>query len=307
MIPEARSEQSALSIADELFTVRDWLRYAVSRFQEGGIFFGHGTDNPWDEAVHLVLRSLQLPLENNAVFLDARLTRSERCLLENRIEERVIRRVPTAYLLKEAWFMGMPFVVDERVLVPRSPIAELLEAELEPWLGQKPVTRVLDLCTGSGCIGIGAAYVFPEAEVDLADISSDALTVAEQNIERHGLKDRVRVRLSDLFSDLEGRYDVILSNPPYVDAANLADMPAEFRHEPVLGLQAGDDGLDLAHRIIAQARAWLTDRGLLVVEVGNSSAALEAAYPELPLTWVEFEHGGEGVFVISAEDLPEMT
>lgn len=298
------SERQAPAPAEELFSVRDWLRYAVSRFERAGIFYGHGTDNAWDEAVHLVLRSLSLPLDNSAVFLEARLTRDERELLAERIDKRVSQRIPTAYLLREAWFMGLPFTVDERVLVPRSPIAELLEAELEPWLGQHPVERILDLCTGSGCIGIAAGYVFPEAEIDLADVSPDALAVAAENIERHGLEGRARPRLSDLFDDLEGRYDVILSNPPYVDAADLASMPLEFRHEPVLGLEAGEDGLALAHRIIAQARDRLTENGLLVVEVGNSAPALEAAYPDLPLIWVEFERGGEGVFVINARDLP---
>lgn len=297
-------EQPGSSPAEDLQTIRDWLRYAVSRFEAGQIFFGHGTDNSWDEAVQLVLRSLHLPLDNNAVYLDARLTHSERSEMLRRIERRVADRVPTAYILGEAWFMGLPFFVDERVLVPRSPIGELLEAELEPWLGQVPVTRILDLCTGSGCIGIAAAYVFPEAEVELADISTDALAVAQSNILHHNLEGRVTTRQSDLFDGLSGQYDVILSNPPYVDAADLASMPAEFRHEPVLGLEAGADGLDLAHRIIAGARERLTPDGLLVVEVGNSWTALEAAYPHLPLTWVEFEKGGGGVFVISARDLP---
>lgn len=288
---------------DELLTVRDWLRYAVSRFEESDIFFGHGTDNVWDEAVQLVLRSVHLPLENNAMFLEARLTLAERECVFERIERRVNERIPTAYILGEAWFMGLPFTVDKRVLIPRSPIAELLEAELEPWLGAQPVARILDLCTGSGCIGIAAGYVFPEAEVDLADISADALAVAQQNIERHDMSDRVKVVQADLFDGLTGRYDVILSNPPYVDAADLASMPPEFHHEPVLGLEAGSDGLDLAHRILAGARNRLTENGLLVVEVGNSGPALEAAYPHLPLTWVEFERGGGGVFVISAADL----
>lgn len=289
---------------DDLLTVRDWLRYAVSRFNAADLHYGHGTDNAWDEAVQLVLRSLHLPLDNNAIFLDARLTGAERDLVNGRIEKRVTQRIPVAYLLGEAWFMGLPFTVDERVLVPRSPLAELIAAELEPWLGQRPVGRILDLCTGSGCIGIAAAHAFPEATVDLADISPDALDVARINIARHGLEDRVRACRSDLFDGLEGHYDVILSNPPYVDAADLGSMPAEFGHEPVLGLEAGEDGLAIAHRILAEARRRLTEDGLLVVEVGNSWPALEAAYPDLPLTWVEFEQGGGGVFVISARDLP---
>lgn len=288
---------------DDLQTVRDYLRFASSRFAASSLFFGHGTDNVWDEAVQLVMRSLHLPLENNTLFLDARLTREERTLIVDRINRRVNERVPLAYLLGEAWFMGMPFNVDERVLVPRSPIGELLENGLQPWLGDTPVTRVLDLCTGSGCIGIGAAMVFDEAEVDLSDISEDALAVAESNIELHGVGDRVRTVKSDVFASVTGKYDVILSNPPYVDAQDLASMPEEYRHEPELGLAAGQDGLDIAHRILAGAADHLTENGLLIVEVGNSWVALDEAYPELPFTWLEFENGGDGVFLLRAEDL----
>lgn len=288
---------------DDLQTVRDYLRFASSRFAASSLFFGHGTDNVWDEAVQLVMRSLHLPLENNTLFLDARLTREERTLIVDRINRRVNERVPLAYLLGEAWFMGMPFNVDERVLVPRSPIGELLENGLQPWLGDTSVTRVLDLCTGSGCIGIGAAMVFDEAEVDLSDISEDALAVAESNIELHGVGDRVRTVKSDVFASVTGKYDVILSNPPYVDAQDLASMPEEYRHEPELGLAAGQDGLDIAHRILAGAADHLTENGLLIVEVGNSWVALDEAYPELPFTWLEFENGGDGVFLLRAEDL----
>jgi ribosomal protein L3 glutamine methyltransferase len=288
---------------DDLISIRDLLRYASSRFAGSDIFYGHGTDNVWDEAVLLVMRSLNLPLENNTVFLDARLTREERQLIIERIEQRVEGRVPMAYLLGEAWFMGLPFKVDERVLVPRSPLAELLEAGVQPWLGEQPVRRILDLCTGSGCIGIAAATVFDEAEVDLADISTDALDVASDNIELHGLGNRVRPVCADVFEGIEGRYDLIFSNPPYVDAEDLADMPEEFRHEPALGLAAGEDGLEIAHRILAGAAEHLTPDGLLIVEVGNSWPALEAAYPDMPFVWLEFERGGEGVFLLSAQDL----
>lgn len=293
------------SPVDDLHSIRDLLRFTVSRFSASPIYFGHGTDNVWDEAVQLVLRSLHLPLENNNLFLDARLTRSERELILERVERRVNERIPIAYLLGEAWFMGMPFNVDERVLVPRSPIGELLENGLQPWLGATQVQRILDLCTGSGCIGIGAATVFDEAEVDLSDVSADALAVAESNIELHGLEGRVRAIQSDVFDNIEGRYDVIVSNPPYVDAEDLADMPAEYHHEPELGLAAGDDGLDIAHRIVAQAADYLTDNGLLIVEVGNSWGAMDDAYPDLLLTWLEFENGGDGVFLVTARDLRE--
>lgn len=290
---------------DDLHTVRDYLRYASTQFAASGLYFGHGTDNVWDEAVQLVMRSLNLPLENNTLFLDARLVREERQLIHERIKRRITERVPLAYLLGEAWFMGMPFHVDERVLVPRSPLGELLENGLQPWLGDKSVNRVLDLCTGSGCIGIGAASVFEDALVDLADISVDALEVAESNIDLHEVGDRVQCIQSDVFSNIIGQYDVILSNPPYVDAEDLADMPDEFHHEPELGLAAGSDGLDIAHRILAKAAEHLSEDGLLIVEVGNSWGAMDDAYPELPLTWLEFENGGSGVFLVTAEDLRE--
>lgn len=288
---------------DDLTTVRDYLRYAASRFSEAGLYYGHGTDNVWDEAVLLVMRSLHLPLENNTLFLDASLTRDERQVILERIQRRINERIPAAYLIGEAWFMGMPFRVDERVLVPRSPMAELLEAGLQPWLADHPVDRVLDLCTGSGCIGIGAATVFPQAQVDLSDVSEDALAVAQSNIEMHDLGDRVQALRSDLFDQIEGTYDVILSNPPYVDAEDMADMPEEFHHEPRLGLEAGHDGLALAHRILAQAADHLNPGGLLIVEVGNSCRALDDAYPQLPFTWLEFDNGGDGVFLLTREAL----
>ena len=288
---------------DDLHTVRDYLRFASSQFSASSVFFGHGTDNVWDEAVQLVMRTLHLPLDNNALFLDARLTNEERRLILERIQRRIDDRVPLAYLLGEAWFMGMPFHVDERVLVPRSPIGELIENGFQPWLGDKPVERILDLCSGSGCIGIGAATVFEDASVDLSDISPDALAVAESNIDLHELRDRVRTLQSDVFANISGQYDIIVSNPPYVDAEDLADMPQEFHHEPALGLAAGNDGLDIAHRIIAGAAEHLTPGGLLVVEVGNSWVALDQAYPDLPFTWLDFSNGGDGVFAIAEQDL----
>ena len=288
---------------DDLHTVRDYLRYVSSRFADSPLYFGHGTDNVWDESVQLVMRSLHLPLENNTLFLDARLTREERALILDRMQRRIDDRVPLAYLLGEAWFMGLPFHVDERVLVPRSPLGELIQGGLQPWLGNKPVGRILDLCTGSGCIGIAAASIFEDAEVDLADISTDALDVAAVNIDYHEVGDRVSTVRSDVFDGLEGRYDVILSNPPYVDADDIADMPAEYGHEPELGLAAGGDGLDIAHRILARAADYLNPGGLLIVEVGNSWVALQEAYPDMPFTWLEFENGGDGVFLLTAEDL----
>ena len=290
---------------DDLHSVRDYLRYASSRFAASPLFFGHGTDNVWDEAVQLVMRSLHLPLENNTLFLDARLTREERELVLERIARRVDERVPLAYLLGEAWFMGMPFHVDERVLVPRSPIGELIENGFQPWLGDKPVERILDLCTGSGCIGIGAASVFGEAEVDLSDISPDALEVAESNIDLHGVRERVRTVQSDVFDNIEGRYDVIVSNPPYVDAQDMANLPDEYRHEPELALASGDDGLDFTRQLLLDAPDRLTEDGVLIVEVGNSWEAMLAAWPQVPFFWFEFERGGHGVFMLTRAQLLE--
>ncbi len=286
-----------------LKTVRDWLRYAVSRFSEADVYCGHGTDNHWDEAVQLVMQTLWLPMTENVHFVDARLTEKERELVLWRIERRVKERVPVAYLTGEAWFMGLPFHVDERVLIPRSPMAEFLDDEGEPWVNNRPVTRILDLCTGCGCIGIAAAHQFPDATVDLSDVSGDALEVAQKNIERYGLQDRVHTIESDVFDRIEGQYDLILTNPPYVDAGDMAGIPEEYRHEPELGLAAGSQGLDVIRRILGEARNHLSEKGLLVAEVGNSQPALEAAFPSLPFTWIAFEHGGHGVFLLEASDL----
>ncbi|CAD5378577.1 N5-glutamine methyltransferase [Pseudomonas sp. OF001] len=284
-----------------LHSIRDLIRWGVSRFHEAELFFGHGTDNAWDEARQLVLGGLHLPWDMPADYLDCRLEGDEldavRALLQRRIDE----RIPAAYLLGEAWFCGLPYCVDERVLVPRSPIAELIERQFSPWLAATPA-HILDLCTGSGCIGIACAHAFPEAEVVLADLSFDALEVANLNIERHEVEERVYTVQGDGFGGLPGqRFDLIVSNPPYVDAEDFADMPAEFHHEPAMGLACGEDGLDLVRRMLAEAADHLTDDGLLVVEVGNSQVHVEAAYPEVEFTWVEFARGGHGVFVLTAE------
>lgn len=284
-----------------LQSIRDLIRWGVSRFHGAELFFGHGTDNAWDEARALVLGGLHLPWDMPADYLDCRLELDEleavRALLQRRIDE----RIPAAYLLGEAWFCGQPYCVDERVLVPRSPIAELIERHFTPWLKDTPA-RILDLCTGSGCIGIACAHAFPEAEVVLADLSFDALEVANLNIERHDVEERVYTVQGDGFDGLPGqRFDLIVSNPPYVDAEDFADMPAEFHHEPAMGLACGDDGLDLVRRMLAEAADHLSDDGLLVIEVGNSQVHVEAAYPEVAFTWVEFARGGHGVFVLSAE------
>ncbi|MCY1336491.1 50S ribosomal protein L3 glutamine methyltransferase [compost metagenome] len=291
--------------SSQLRTLRDHIRWAVSRFHGEGLFFGHGTDNAWDEARQLVLGALHLPWEIADSYLDCRLEDDERAHLQALLRRRIEERVPTAYLLGEAVFCGLPFVVDERVLIPRSPLAELIGQRFEPWLPQEPA-RILDLCTGSGCIGIACAYAFPQAEVALADLSFDALEVAWQNIERHDLEDRVYTVQGDGFSGLPGqRFDLIVSNPPYVDAEDFADMPAEYHHEPELGLACGDDGLDLVRRMLAEAADHLTEKGILIVEVGNSQVHVEALYPEVDFTWLEFEHGGHGVFLLAAAQCRE--
>ena len=297
------SSPDFLDVIDNLQTLRDFFRWAASEFIAAGLFYGHGTDNPWDEAEQLVLHAVHLnpPLADE--WLDARLTRSERVKVIENIRRRIEERIPAAYITGKAWFAGMPFYVDERVLVPRSPIAELIEKQFAPWLTEEP-SQILDLCTGSGCIGIACAYAFPDAEVQLSDISFEALTVAEENIQQHDLSDRVFFIQSDLFDSLQDqRFDLIVSNPPYVDAEDMASLPEEYHAEPELGLASGVDGLDFTRRLLAEAVDHLTSNGLLVVEVGNSWSALETAYPSLPFTWVEFERGGHGVFVLTAPDL----
>lgn len=288
-----------------LRTLRDYIRWAVSRFHQEQLFFGHGTDNAWDEARQLVLGALHLPWELADGYLDCRLEDDEREHLQALLHRRIEQRIPTAYLLGQAWFCGLPFTVDERVLIPRSPIAQLIERRFEPWLPQDP-ERVLDMCTGSGCIGIACAYEFLEAEVVLADLSFEALEVANRNIEQHGLEERVYTVQSDGFDGLpKQRFDLIVSNPPYVDAEDFADMPAEYHHEPALGLACGDDGLDLVRRILAEAADHLTENGSLIVEVGNSQVHVEALYPEVDFTWFEFTEGGHGVFMLAASQCRE--
>ena len=295
--------QPTREITQQLSTVRDYIRYVVSRMTKGNVYFGHGTDNALDEALVLVLHAVGIPLGQHDMLLDARLTDEEKKQVLAMTDARVIDRIPLPYLTGEAWFAGMPFVVNEQVLIPRSPIAELIEQGFQPWLGDTEVTRILDLCTGSGCIGIACAHYFDGAEVELSDVSAEALTVAQRNIDRYDLQRQVRTVVSDLFANLERPYDLIVSNPPYVDSEDYADMPAEYRHEPMLALTAGDDGLDIARRILVEAADYLSDGGLLVLEVGNSGVALDEAFPAVPFTWVEFERGGHGVLVMQKSDL----
>jgi ribosomal protein L3 glutamine methyltransferase len=293
-------------IIQQLHTVRDFVRWGMTQFQRTGVYYGHGTDNAYDEALVLILHTLHLPHDCVPHTLDARLTLAEREQVLSVLETRYQKRMPAPYITGEAWFAGFPFHVDKRVLIPRSPLAESIEAGFDPWLGDNYPNSILDLCTGGGCIGIACALYLADAEVVLADISSDALVVAELNIERHAVADRVRTVQSDLFDGLAGEtFDLIISNPPYVDAQDIADLPAEFRHEPMLALAAGDDGLDLARRILREAASHLTEHGVLIVEVGNSWVALEKAYPRVPFTWLEFERGGHGVFLLTRDQLLE--
>ncbi len=292
-------------ITSRLRTLRDHIRWAVSRFHGEDLYFGHGTDNAWDEARQLVLGAVNLPYQIADSYLDCALEEDEIVHIQSLLKRRIEDRVPVPYLLGEAWFCGMSFIVDERVLIPRSPIGELIENGFEPWLANPPA-RILDLCTGSGCIGIACADVFPDAEVALADLSFEALEVANQNIERHGLEERVYTVQGDGFDGLPGqRFDLIVSNPPYVDAEDFADMPDEYQHEPELGLACGDDGLNLVRRMLAEAGEHLTEKGLLIVEVGNSQVHVEALYPEVDFHWLEFQRGGHGVFMLSAAQCRE--
>lgn len=289
---------------DELKSLRDCVRWGASRFNEAGLCFGHGTDNALDEALLLVLHAVHLDHELPAEFLDGRVTASERRTIVRLLRRRIDERVPAAYLTHRARFAGDWYYVDEHVLVPRSPIAELIERRFEPWLACASVRRVLDLCTGSGCIAIACAHAFPAARVDATELSEAAIAVAQRNVREHGVGARVRVLAGDLYGPVGGeRYDLIVSNPPYVSAAEMARLPAEYRREPVLGLAAGPDGLDLVRRILARARRHLDPDGILVVEVGDSAERLAAAYPDVPFVWLDFERGGGGVFVLTAPQL----
>lgn len=290
----------------QLRTVRDWVRFAVSRFNQAGLFFGHGSDNAYDEAVYLLLHTLHLPLEQLDPFLDARLTSSEVKSVLEVLKRRVNDRLPAAYLTHEAWLGEHRFYVDERVIVPRAFIAELLREQLAPWITEpEAVSSMLDLCTGSGCLAVLAALAFPQARVDAADLSPDALSVARINVSEYELDDQIELVLSDLFSGLrERKYDLIVSNPPYVNAASVATLPEEYRHEPALALGSGEDGLDATRIILAQAHEHLHPDGILIVEIGHNRDALEAAYPDLPFTWLDTSAGDQHVFMLRRDELP---
>ncbi len=289
----------------ELHTVRDWLRFSVSAFNESKLTFGHGSENAYDEAVYLILHTLHLPLDTLEPFLDARLTLQEKTVLMALLKRRVEQKIPAAYLTNEAWLGEFKFYVDERVIVPRSFIAELLRERLLPWVAEPDnTTAVLDLCTGSGCLAILAAHAFSHALVDAVDLSAEALQVAKRNVSDYELTDRVQLIQSDLFKALKGKqYDIIISNPPYVDAPSVAKLPAEYLHEPKLALGSGKDGLDATREILKQAAAHLTPHGILIVEIGHNRDVLEAAYPDLPFTWLDVSAGDEFVFLLHRNDL----
>ena len=296
--------------ADGLHTIRDWLRLAVSAFTEAKLSFGHGSANAYDEAAYLILHSLHLPLDTLAPFLDARLTAKEKNALRTLFNQRVEKRLPAAYLTHEAWLGEFRFYVDERVIVPRSFIAELLQQQLSPWIEHPDqIKKVLDMCTGSGCLAILAAHAFPNATVDAVDISADALEVAQRNVTDYELADpqltdQITLIQSDLFSHLQGKtYDLIISNPPYVDAESVSALPAEYLHEPQLALGSGKDGLDATRIILQQAAHHLTEKGLLIVEIGHNRAPLEIAFPHLPFTWLDVAAGDEFVFMLHRKDL----
>ncbi|MGF6753952.1 50S ribosomal protein L3 N(5)-glutamine methyltransferase [Paraburkholderia sp. GAS334] len=287
-------------------TVRDLLRFAVSRFNQAELSFGHGSANAYDEAAYLILHSLHLPLDLLDPFLDAKLTTPEIETILRVIERRATERVPAAYITQEAWMHGFRFHVDERVIVPRSFIGELLQDGLQPYVDDpEQVGAVLELCTGSASLAILAAHAFPNADIDAVDLSGPALEVATKNVQEYELDDRIALFEGDLFAPLpERRYDVIITNPPYVNAESMASLPAEYKHEPEMALAGGVDGMDIVRRIITEARNWLTDEGVLVVEIGNERANVEAAFGGLDLVWLSTSAGDDNVFLIQASDLP---
>ncbi len=287
----------------DLITLGDWLRFSSKVLDQACLYYGHGTDNAWDEALQLVVWQAGIPWDKHSHMLSAALTTLEKAELCQALHRRIIDRVPLPYITQQAYFSGLLFDVSRDTLIPRSPFSELIENGFQPWL-LNPPQKMLDLCTGSGCIGIACAKLFDSAEVDLSDISDKAIAIAQKNISRHQVEERVTAITSDLFDNLQGnRYDLIVSNPPYVDLNDLASMPAEFHHEPALALGSGHDGLDFTRRLLLEARDYLTDEGILIVEVGNSWNALEDAFPEIAFTWLEFEQGGHGIFLLTADQL----
>lgn len=300
------STESVVASVAEVKTLRELIYFGASAFESAELYFGHGTDNALDEAAYLAYYVLALEPLFSDEQLDAELSSEAIAKVNILFNKRIETRKPAAYLTNEAWFMGLRFYVNENVLVPRSPIAELIEEQFQPWVKADKVHRILDLCTGSACIAIACALTFPAAEVDAADISKAALEVAEKNKALHHLEQRLNIIESDLFNNLQGRrYDLIVSNPPYVDAEDMANLPDEYCHEPELGLTAGENGLDLVIPMLRDAANHLTDDGVLIVEVGNSEAALAQLFPQVPFIWLSFEYGGDGVFMLEANEIKQ--
>ena len=297
--------QQTTEISQQLHTVADFIRYAASEFNRAEVFFGHGHDNAWDEAITLIMFSLELPENLIENVMSCRITDEEKTQILSMISRRITEQIPAAYITNQAIFAQLPFFVDERVLVPRSPIGELIEKRFFPLIeSDKSISHILDLCTGSGCIAVACASYFPEAEVDAVDLSIDALNVAQINIENHGLTEQVIPIQSDVFSGIKGQtYDLIVSNPPYVDQDDIDSLPTEFTHEPEMGLGCGLDGLDIVRQILAQSAEYLSDDGILICEVGNSQIHVEVTYPEVDFTWLTFERGGHGVFMLTKQQL----
>lgn len=293
-------------VSNTLTTIKDYIRWGASRFAEANVFLGHGTQTPLDEAAAIVLHTLHQPYHLSDTYLNAKLTLQERQHVISLIEKRIVERKPSAYLTHEALFAGLSFYVDERVLVPRSPIAELIEERFQPWVDESQVFNILDLCTGSACIAIACAYAFPEVDVDAVDLSEDALKVAAINQEKHQLQQQLTLYHSDLFAQIPKKpYDIIVSNPPYVCLDEWQQLPAEFHAEPEMGFKGGKTGLDIVIKILAQASDYLAEHGILVVEVGSSAQTLQDMFPGVPFYWLDFERGGDGVFLLTAEQLAQ--
>jgi len=287
-----------------LETIRDYIRWGASQFSEAKLFHGHGTATAIDDAAALVLHSLHLPYDLAECYFSSKLTQAEREKITQLINRRVKERIPSAYLTNEAVFSGLKFYVDQRVLVPRSPFAEIIQEQFSPWVDPDQVHHILDLCTGSACIAIACAYAFPDAQVDAVDLSTDALDVAKINVAKHGLEERLTLYQSDLLSALPAqKYDLIVSNPPYVAISEWQQLPDEFHAEPEMGFTGGESGLDLVIKILVNAADYLTEQGILIIEVGSSAETLQTQFPNIPFYWLEFEKGGDGVFLLTAEQV----
>lgn len=295
---------SYATITADFETILDYIRFGLSQASVSNLYYGHGTDNTWDEIIALVLGSLSLPLDCDPILYQARLTSAEKQKIANSLSRRIIDRVPVPYLTNEAYFCDLTFYVDERVLIPRSPIAELIKQQFSPWIDTYQVERVLDLCTGSACIAIACSHAFPDALVDAVDISPEALAVAAINRERYGLEEVLSLIESDCWQNVpKVQYDLIVSNPPYVGQEEMQTLPKEYLHEPKLALETDNNGLAIVEKVLANAHDYLSEQGILVVEVGASEEALVEAYPQIPFMWLDFEHGGSGVFLLTRQQL----